>query len=82
MWKLSKKLPTDLLYTANIDVTTIRLVLAIAAQFKDWGFTVVDVVTAFLRASMPTTSEEEAVYVKPPALLEQFGLINQVHIGN
>ena len=68
-------MPTDLLYTANIDVTTIRLVLAIAAQLKDWGVTVVDVVTAFLRASMPTTSEEKVAYVKPPALFEQFGLI-------
>ena len=42
-----EKLPTDLLYTANIDITSIRLVLAIAAQYADWGITVMDVVTAF-----------------------------------
>ena len=70
-----EKLPTDLLYTANIDVTTIRLVLAVSSQFKTWGITVMDVVTAFLRAPMPVTSEENAVYVKPPALFEQFDLV-------
>ena len=31
--------------------------------------------TAFLNAPMPK-SEEEAVYVKPPKLLEQFNLVN------
>ena len=34
-----------------------------------------DVETAFLRAPMPETSEEDAVYVKPPALFEQFDLV-------
>ena len=67
--------PTDLLYTANIDVTSIRLVLATTSQFHDWGITIMDVETAFLRAPMPETSAEEAVYVKPPALFEQFGLV-------
>ena len=69
-----KKNPGDLLYTANIDITSIRLILAVAAQY-DWGITVMDVVTAFLRAPMPQVSEEEAVYVKPPALFEQFKLV-------
>ena len=66
-----EKLPTDFLYTANIDITSIRLVLAIAAQYADWGITVMDVVTAFLRATMPETSARDAIYVKPPALFEQ-----------
>ena len=66
-----KKSPAVLLRTANIDITSIRLVLAVAAQY-DWGITVMDVVTAFLRAPMPQVSEEEAIYVKPPALFEQF----------
>ena len=64
----------DLLYTANIDVTSIRLVLASAAQCG-WGITVMDVVTAFLRAPMPEVSDEKAIYVKPPALFEQFGIV-------
>ena len=70
-----EKLPTDFRYTANIDVTTIRLVLAVSSQFETWGITVMDVVTAFLRAPMPVTSEENAVYVKPPALFEKFDLV-------
>ena len=57
---------TDLLYTANIDVTTIRLILSVAAQLATWGITIMDVVTAFLRAPMPETDEENAVYVNPP----------------
>ena len=67
-----EKLPTDLLYTANIDVTTIRLILAVSSQFETWGITVMDVVTAFLRAPMPVTDEKDEIYVKPPALFEQF----------
>ena len=46
-----------------------------AAQLATWGITIMDVVTAFLRAPMPETDEENAVYVKPPALFEQFHLI-------
>ena len=69
------KSPADLLYTANIDVTNIRLILAIAAKYADWGARVMDVVTAFLRAFMPECDVQNAVYVKPPALLEQFKLV-------
>ena len=32
-----KKKPTDLLYTANIDVSTIRMILSVAAQHGGWG---------------------------------------------
>ena len=69
-----QKKPTDLFYTANTDVSSIRVVLAEAAQHADYGVSSLDVATAFLNAPMPKT-EEETVYVKPPALLEQFGLI-------
>ena len=69
-----QKKPTYLFYTANTDVSSIRVVLAEAAQHADYGVSSLDVATAFLNAPMPKT-EEETVYVKPPALLEQFGLI-------
>ena len=68
------KKPTDLFYTANTDISSIRVALAEAAQHPDWGVSSCDVATAFLNAPMPE-SEEEAVYVKPPKLLEQFHLI-------
>ena len=69
-----QKKPTDLFYTANTDVSSIRVVLAEAAQHPDYGISSMDVATAFLNAPMPT-QESEIVYVKPPALLEQFHLI-------
>ena len=65
---------TDLFYTANTDISSIRVVLAEAAQKPDWGISSLDVATAFLNAPMPV-EEEETVYVKPPILLEQFRLI-------
>ena len=68
-----KKL-TDLFYTANTDISSIRLVLAEAAQKPQWGLSNLDVTTAFLNAPMPV-DKDEAVYVKPPALLEQFHLV-------
>ena len=61
-------------YTANADIGSIRVALAEAAQSPDYGVSSLDVATAFLNAPMPE-SEEEAVYVKPPKLLEQFHLI-------
>ena len=63
-----------MLYTANTDISSVRVVLAEAAQKPDWGISSLDVATAFLNAPMPE-GEEESVYVKPPALLEQFKLI-------
>ena len=70
-----QKKPSDLFYTANADVSSIRLVLHEAAQRPEYGVSSLDVATAFLNAPMPE-SEEEAVYVKPPRLLEQFNLIS------
>ena len=69
-----QKKSTDLFYTANTDVSSIRVVLAEAAQHPDYGISSLDVATTFLNAPMPT-DEEETVYVKPPALLEHFELI-------
>ena len=69
-----EKRPTDLLYTANTDVSSIRMVLAEAAQRRDWGVSSMDVATAFLNAPMPI-EENRRVFVRPPALLEQYKLI-------
>ena len=69
-----QKKPTDLFYTANTDVSSIRVVLAEAAQHPESGVSSLDVATAFLNAPMPR-DEKETAYVKPPALLEQFRLI-------
>ena len=63
-----------MLYTANTDISSIRVVLSEAAQKPQWGISSLDVATAFLNAPMPQ-GEEESIYVKPPALLEQFNLI-------
>ena len=68
-----RKKSTDF-YTANTDVSSIRVVLAEAAQHPYYGISSLDVATAFLNVPMPT-EEVETVYVKPPALLEQFGRI-------
>ena len=69
-----QKKPTELFYTANTDVSNIRVVLAEAAQNPNCGTGSLDVATAFLNAPMPA-EEKETVYVKPPTLLEQFRLI-------
>ena len=74
MWKFPAEKPTELFYTANIDVSSIRIVLAEAAQHPESGVSSLDAATAFLNAPMPK-DERETVYVKPPALLEQFRLI-------
>ena len=64
-----EKKPTDLLYTANTDVSSIRMVLAEAARQPDWGVSNMDVATAFLNAPMPN-EENPRVFVRPPALVE------------
>ena len=63
-----------MLYTANTDVSSIRIVLAEAAQRRDWGISSMDVATAFLNAPMPI-EENQRVFVRTPALLEQYKLI-------
>ena len=68
-----QKKPTDMFYTANTDISSIRVVLSEAAQKPEWGISSLDVATAFLNAPMPE-GEEESIYVKPPALLEQFNI--------
>ena len=61
-----QKKSTDLFYTANTDVSSIRIVLAEEAQHPYYGISNLDVATTFLNAPMPT-DEEETVYVKLPA---------------
>merc|ERR1711867_258638 len=69
-----QKRPWESFYTANTDISSIRVVLSEAAQKKTWGVSSLDVATAFLNAPMPE-DEEDAIYVKPPALLAQFHLV-------
>ena len=69
-----QKKPTDLFYTADTDMSSIRAVRSEAAQKSEWGISNLDVATALLIAPTPQ-GEEESIYVKPPALLEQFDLI-------
>ena len=66
-----------MLYTANSDIASIRLVLAMAAQDKRIGITTLDVETAFLNTPMP---KDEPVYARPPNLLVQYNLVAQNQI--
>ena len=59
-----QKKPTDLYYTANADIGSIRVALAEASQHPEYGVSSMDVATAFLNAPM-SEKEEEAVFVKP-----------------
>ena len=67
-----KQIGPEQLYTANSDIASIRLVLAMAAQDKRMGITTLDVETAFLNTPMP---KDEPVYAKPPNLLVQYNLL-------
>ena len=69
----SRKKPTDMFFTENTDIISIRVVLSEAAQKPEWGISNLDVATTFFNAPMPE-GEVESIYVKPPALLEQFNL--------
>ena len=69
-----EKRPWESFYTANTDISSIRVVLSEAAQQKHWGVSSLDVATAFLNAPMPK-EEDETIYVKPPALLAQLHLV-------
>ena len=60
------------LYTANADITSVRTVLAEGAARK-MNVKVLDVKTAFLNASLP--SSFEAIYVRPPQALVEFGIV-------
>ena len=63
-----------LIYTTNIDITSIRLVLSEVSQNETWGISTMDVKTAFLNADMPAEPAEQ-VYVAPPAIFVHFGLV-------
>ena len=62
----------ELLYTANADITAVRTVLAVSAA-RGWGLSMIDVATAFLNAELDEGSGP--IYVRPPAILAQFGLL-------
>ena len=63
-----------MLYTANSDIASIRLVLAMAAQDERMGITTFAVEATFLNTPMP---KDESVYAKPPNLLVQYNLVAQ-----
>ena len=69
-----RRKPGDLFYTANADVGSIRIVLHEAAQHAEYELSNMDVATAFLNAYMPE-GDDEVIYVKPPRILDIFGLI-------
>ena len=62
----------EALYTSNTDITSVRTLLAVSAKMG-WGLTVIDVTTAFLNAALP--EEEGDVFVRPPKILSEFGLV-------
>ena len=66
--------PDEQLYTANVDISTVRLMLAEAAS-KEWSLGSLDVNTAFLNADLPPDSQN--VYVKPPSIMEKLGLVER-----
>ena len=71
--EIFKRKDGDSFYTANTDISSIRLVLSEVAQKYGWIIGILDIDTAFLYASMP--EEEELVYVKLPNLLVLFQLV-------
>ena len=60
------------LYTANADITSVRAALVAAAPSR-WNLKVIDIKTAFLNATLPESFE--AVFVRPPQALIEFGLV-------
>ena len=67
-----RKSENEDLYTANADITSVRAVLAAAAE-RRFSAKVLDVKTAFLNANLPDSFE--TVYIRPPQALVEFGLV-------
>ena len=67
-----RKTEGEELYTANADITSVRAVLAASVQ-RRFGCKVLDVKTAFLNAHLPDSFE--TVFVRPPQVLVEFGLV-------
>ncbi|CAK0894421.1 unnamed protein product [Prorocentrum cordatum] len=59
-------------YSGNIDASSLRLVLAVAAAQR-WSCSALDVATAFLNAPLPV--EVGDIMVRPPSIFNHFGLI-------
>ena len=62
------------LYTANADISTVRMALAESAH-KGWSVGSLDVNTAFLNADLPPDTQD--IFVRPPQLMVRMGLIEQ-----
>ena len=69
---VQRKSENEDLYTANADITSVRAVLAAAAE-RRYSAKVLDVKTAFLNANLPDSFE--MVYIRPPQALVEFGLV-------
>ena len=67
-----RKSENEDLYTANADITSVRAVLAAAAE-RRYNAKVLDVNTAFLNANLPASFE--TVYIRPPHALVEFGRV-------
>ena len=66
--------PSERLFTNNVDISSVRIGLAIAAERK-WAAAVLDVSTAFLNASLPEDTPE--VIMRPPPVFIKFGLVKE-----
>ena len=67
-------------YTANVEIPSIRLLLHEAAQHESWGISSFVIEAAFLNADMPGERLEDAVYVKPPKILVDFGITDKYEV--
>ena len=59
-------------YTSNLDVSSLRAALAIAAR-RRWSVGALDVSTAFLNAFLPV--EKKRIVMRPPRIFVKFGLV-------
>ena len=66
--------PSEQLFTNNVDISSVRIALAIAAECR-WVAAVLDVSTALLNASLPADSPE--VIMRPPPVFVKFGLVEE-----
>ena len=66
--------PSERLCTNNVDISSLRIALAIAAESR-WVAAVLDVSTAFLNAALPDDSPE--VIMRPPPVFVKFGLVEE-----
>ena len=51
-----------------------------AAQHETWGISSFDIQAAFLNADMPGEKLKDAVYVRPPKILVDYGIIDKYEV--